>query len=192
VLRTACDQVRRWHEVGHARLELAVNISARQFQERGFVPTVAASVEEAGIPPGLIELELTESVIMRDSPEVAQRLRELTALGIRLAVDDFGTGYSSFGYLRTFPIHALKIDRSFVRDIDRDPNSAALAEAIIAMASSLRLKVVAEGVETNAQLAQLRRFGCQEMQGYIFSKPLPPDELLALLEEDRRLPLAGS
>jgi EAL domain-containing protein (putative c-di-GMP-specific phosphodiesterase class I) len=192
VLRTACDQVRRWHELGHARLELAVNISARQFQERGFVPTVAASVEEAGIPPGLIELELTESVIMRDSPEVAQRLRELTALGIRLAVDDFGTGYSSFGYFRTFPIHALKIDRSFVRDIDRDPNSAALAEAIIAMASSLRLKVVAEGVETNAQLAQLRRFGCQEMQGYIFSKPLPPDELLALLEEDRRLPLAGS
>ena len=191
VLRTACAQVRRWQKLGHPRLELAVNISARQFQEKGFVPTVAAVVEEAGIPPELIELELTESVIMRDSPEVAQRLRELTALGIRLAVDDFGTGYSSLGYLRTFPIHALKIDRSFVRDIDRDPNSAALAEAIIAMAGSLRLKVVAEGVETTAQLGQLRRFGCQELQGYIFSKPLPPEELLALLEEGRRLPLVG-
>ncbi|MGD9508384.1 MAG: EAL domain-containing protein [Geminicoccaceae bacterium] len=192
VLRTACAQVRRWQMLGHPRLELAVNISARQFQEKGFLPTVAAAVEESGISPELIELELTESVIMRDSPEVAQRLRELTALGIRLAVDDFGTGYSSLGYLRTFPIHALKIDRSFVRDIDRDPNSAALAEAIIAMAGSLRLKVVAEGVETSAQLTQLRRFGCQELQGYIFSKPLPPDELLALLEEGRRLPLPGA
>ena len=153
------------------------------------MPTVAAAVEDSGVPPELIELELTESVIMRDAPDVALRLRELTALGIRLAVDDFGTGYSSLGYLRTFPIHALKIDRSFVRDIDRDPNSAALAQAIIAMAASLRLKVVAEGVETRAQLEQLRHFGCQELQGYIFSKPLPPDDLLALLEEGRRLAL---
>ena len=189
VLRTACAQVRRWQRIGHARLQLAVNISARQFQEKGFVPTVAAAVEDSGVPPELIELELTESVIMRDAPDVALRLRELTALGIRLAVDDFGTGYSSLGYLRTFPIHALKIDRSFVRDIDRDPNSAALAQAIIAMAASLRLKVVAEGVETRAQLEQLRHFGCQELQGYIFSKPLPPDDLLALLEEGRRLAL---
>jgi EAL domain-containing protein (putative c-di-GMP-specific phosphodiesterase class I) len=126
---------------------------------------------------------------MRDAPDAARRLKELTALGIRLAIDDFGTGYSSLGYLRTFPIHSLKIDRSFVRDIDRDPNSAALAKAIIAMAAGLRLKVVAEGVETREQLARLREFGCQELQGYLFSKPLPADELLPLLEQGRRLEL---
>ena len=144
-------------------------------------------MEESGLPAGLLELELTESVIMRDAPEAARRLKELTALGIRLAIDDFGTGYSSLGYLRAFPISTLKIDRSFVRDIDRDPNSAALAQAILALASSLKLKVVAEGVETKEQFEQLRACGCQELQGYIFSKPLPPDELLALLEQDRRL-----
>ena len=189
VLRTACAQVHRWQRQGHGRLELAVNISARQFQEKNLVATIAAAVEESGMPASLLELELTESVIMRDAPEAARRLNELTALGIRLAIDDFGTGYSSLGYLRAFPISSLKIDRSFVRDIDRDPNSAALAQAIIALASSLRLKVVAEGVETKEQLEQLRASGCQELQGFIFSKPLPPDELLILLEQDRRLQL---
>ena len=187
MLNTACAQVRRWQRLGHDRLELAVNISARQFQDKDLVAKIAVAVEESGLPAGLLELELTESVIMRDAPEAARRLKELTALGIRLAIDDFGTGYSSLGYLRAFPISTLKIDRSFVRDIDRDPNSAALAQAIIALASSLKLKVVAEGVETKEQLEQLRACGCQELQGYIFSKPLPPDELLALLEQDRRL-----
>ena len=189
VLSTACAQVRRWQRLGHSRLGLAVNISARQFQEKNLVATIAAAVEESGMAAELIELELTESVIMRDAPDAARRLKELTALGLRLAIDDFGTGYSSLGYLRTFPIHSLKIDRSFVRDVDRDPNSAALAEAIIAMAASLKLKVVAEGVETREQLERLKAFGCQELQGYIFSKPLPPDELLALLEQGRRLEL---
>jgi diguanylate cyclase (GGDEF)-like protein/PAS domain S-box-containing protein len=189
VLRTACAQIRRWQQLGHGRLGLAVNISARQFLEKNLVATIAAAVAESGLAAELIELELTESVIMRDAPDAARRLKELTALGLRLAVDDFGTGYSSLGYLRTFPIHSLKIDRSFVRDVDRDPNSAALAQAIIAMAASLRLKVVAEGVETREQLDRLKAFGCQELQGYVFSKPLPPDELLALLEEGRRLEL---
>ena len=189
VLRTACAQVRRWHRLGHPKLELAVNLSARQFQEKDLVATIAAAVEESGMPAALLELELTESVIMRDAPEAARRLKELTALGIRLAVDDFGTGYSSLGYLRAFPISSLKIDRSFVRDVDRDPNSAALAQAIIALASSLKLKVVAEGVETREQLDILRRCGCQELQGFVFSRPLPPDDVLALLEQGRRLPL---
>src|SRR4051794_1066415 len=189
VLKTACAQVRRWQRMGHGRLELAVNISARQFQEKNLVATIAAAVEESGMQAGLIELELTESVIMRDAPEAARRLKELTALGIRLAIDDFGTGYSSLGYLKAFPISTLKIDRSFVRDIDRDPNSAALAQAIIALASSLKLKVVAEGVETREQLEQLRACGCQELQGFIFSKPLPPEELLARLEQGTKLQL---
>ena len=189
VLKTACAQVRGWQRMGHGRLELAVNISARQFQDKDLVATIAAAVEESGMQPGLIELELTESVIMRDAPEAARRLKELTALGIRLAIDDFGTGYSSLGYLKAFPISTLKIDRSFVRDIDRDPNSAALAQAILALASSLKLKVVAEGVETKEQFEQLRASGCQELQGYIFSKALPPEELLALLEQGARLQL---
>jgi diguanylate cyclase (GGDEF)-like protein len=187
VLRTACAQVRRWHRMGHARLELAVNISARQFQEKNLVATIAAAVDESGIAADLLELELTESVIMRDAPEAARRLKELTALGLRLAIDDFGTGYSSLGYLKAFPISTLKIDRSFVRDVDRDPNSAALAQAIIALASSLKHKVVAEGVETREQLDLLRACGCQELQGYVFSRPLPPEELLALLEKGARL-----
>jgi EAL domain-containing protein (putative c-di-GMP-specific phosphodiesterase class I) len=189
VLRTACAQVYQWHGMGHAPLELAVNISARQFQEKDLVATIAAAVEESGLPAALLELELTESVIMRDASDAVRRLKELTSLGIRLAVDDFGTGHSSLGYLRAFPIASLKIDRSFIRDIDRDPNSAALAQAIIALASGLKLKVVAEGVETREQLELLRGFGCQELQGYLFSRPLPPEELLALLEQGRRLAL---
>ena len=186
VLRMACAQVSGWHRLGHGQLDLAVNISARQFQERNLVGTIAAAVSESGLPASHIELELTESVIMRDAQDAARRLKELTALGIRLAIDDFGTGYSSLGYLRTFPIHSLKIDRSFVRDIEGDPNSAALAKAIVAMAAGLRLNVVAEGVETQEQLERLREYGCQEYQGYLFSKPLPAEEMLGLLERARR------
>ena len=189
VLRASCAQLERWHRLGHDSLQLAVNLSARQFQEKDLVATIAAAIQASGLAPGSVELELTESVIMRDANETARRLRELTALGIKLAIDDFGTGYSSLGYLKAFPIGSLKIDRSFIRDVERDPNSAALAQAIIALATSLKLKVVAEGVETREQLELLRGFGCHELQGYIFSRPLPPEELLLLLEEGRRLPL---
>lgn len=189
VLRTALAQLRRWHRAGHEGLQLAVNLSARQFQEKDLVATVAAALEASGVPASSLELELTESAVMRDAPDAARRLRELTALGVRLSIDDFGTGYSSLGYLRSFPIGALKIDRSFVRDLDRDANSAALARAIVALAAGLKLKVVAEGVETREQLDLLRAFGCHELQGYLFSRPLPPEELLALLEEGRRLPI---
>jgi diguanylate cyclase (GGDEF)-like protein/PAS domain S-box-containing protein len=187
VLRTACAQLRRWHRMGYDGLHVAVNLSARQFQEKNLVATISAAIEESGLPPGAVELELTESVIMRDAPEAVRRLRELTALGIRFAVDDFGTGYSSLGYLKAFPISALKIDRSFIRDVDRDPNSATLAQAIIALATSLKLNVVAEGVETREQVELLRGFGCHELQGYVFSRPLPADDLLALLQRQRRL-----
>jgi diguanylate cyclase (GGDEF)-like protein/PAS domain S-box-containing protein len=187
VLSNACAQVSRWRRLGHTGLDLAVNLSARQFQERNLVTTIAEAVAESGLPAERIELELTESVIMRDAPDAARRLKELTELGIRLAIDDFGTGYSSLGYLHKFPIDSLKIDRSFVRDLDAVPSSVALAKAIIALAAGLGLKVVAEGVETREQLACLRELGCQELQGYLFSRPLPAEEMLVLLEEGRRL-----
>jgi diguanylate cyclase (GGDEF)-like protein/PAS domain S-box-containing protein len=187
VLHAACTQLRRWHSLGHGHMQVSINLSARQFQEQNLVATVAAVLQESELPTGSVELELTESVIMRDAPETVRRLRELTSLGIRLAIDDFGTGYSSLGYLKAFPIGALKIDRSFIRDVERDPNSAALVQAIIALANSLMLKVVAEGVETRVQLEMLRSFGCHELQGYVFSRPVPADELTALLEGGRRL-----
>ncbi|MFO1037672.1 MAG: EAL domain-containing protein [Geminicoccaceae bacterium] len=189
VLNTACQQVKRWHRMGFTPLQVAVNLSARQFQQRNLVDMIAAALETSGLPAESLELELTESVIMRDAPETVRRLREITALGIKLAIDDFGTGYSSLGYLKAFPIAALKIDRSFIRDIDRDPNSAAIAEAIIAMAGHLRLVTVAEGVETREQLDRLRGYGCQQLQGFLFSRPLPADDLAALLREGRRLQL---
>jgi diguanylate cyclase (GGDEF)-like protein/PAS domain S-box-containing protein len=189
VLRTACREARHWQERGLGPLRVAVNLSARQFQQRDLVETVARVLEETGLPAGQLELELTESVIMRDATETVRRLRELTALGVQLAVDDFGTGYSSLGYLRSFPIRSLKIDRSFIRDIDRDANAVAIAQAIVAMAASLGLKVVAEGVETIEQAKALKRFGCEEMQGYVFCRPLPADELLALLRDGRELVL---
>ncbi|HMR32038.1 MAG TPA: EAL domain-containing protein [Geminicoccaceae bacterium] len=188
VLRTACRDGRRWQELGFKPLRVAVNLSARQFQQRDLVDVVARVLDETLLPATDLELELTESVIMRDAAESVRRLRELTALGIHLAVDDFGTGYSSLGYLRTFPIRSLKIDRSFIRDIDRDPNGAAIAQAIIALASSLSLKAIAEGVETREQLDMLRGWGCEEMQGYYFCRPVPADELLSLLRQERRLP----
>ena len=137
VLGAACAEMKRWHRMGFEPLDLAVNLSGRQFQERTLTDTIAQVIAASGLAPSSVELELTESVIMRDAAESARRLRELTALGIRLAVDDFGTGYSSLSYLRSFPISSLKIDRSFVRDIDRDPNGAAIAQAIIALAKSL-------------------------------------------------------
>jgi diguanylate cyclase (GGDEF)-like protein/PAS domain S-box-containing protein len=189
VLATACAEVRRWHRMGLGPIGLAVNLSARQFQDRDLVETIRATVERTGLAPTSLELELTESVIMRDPVDTARRLREITALGIRLSVDDFGTGYSSLGYLRSFPISSLKIDRSFVRDLERDASGAAIPEAIVALAKSLGLKVVAEGVETRGQLAVLRRLGCEEMQGYLFSRPLPGDEVLALLQTGKRLDL---
>jgi diguanylate cyclase (GGDEF)-like protein/PAS domain S-box-containing protein len=187
VLRTACAQVRAWHEAGFANLRLAVNLSGRQFEQEDLVRDIARVVEGSAFDPTDLELELTESSIMRDPEQAVAKLEALDRLGIRLSIDDFGTGYSSLLHLKRFPIKALKIDQSFIQDITTDPDDAAIAQAIIALAESLRLKVIAEGVETRGQLELLRRYRCDQMQGYLFSKPLPAGELLELLKSGARL-----
>jgi diguanylate cyclase (GGDEF)-like protein/PAS domain S-box-containing protein len=187
VLRTACAQVRAWHEAGFSDLRLAVNLSGRQFEQEDLVRDIARVVEGSAFDPADLELELTESSIMRDPEQAVAKLEALDRLGIRLSIDDFGTGYSSLLHLKRFPIKALKIDQSFIQDITTDPDDAAIAQAIIALAESLRLKVIAEGVETHGQLELLRRYRCDQMQGYLFSKPLPAGELLELLKSGARL-----
>ena len=187
VLRTACAQVRAWQDQGFSDLRLAVNLSGRQFDQDDLVRSIAEVIEEAAFDPADLDLELTESSIMRRPEQAALKLQALDRLGIRLSIDDFGTGYSSLGHLKRFPIRTLKIDQSFIQDITTDPNDAAITQAIIALAESLQLKVIAEGVETTDQLALLRRYHCDEMQGYLFARPLPPGELVALLRSGARL-----
>jgi diguanylate cyclase (GGDEF)-like protein len=189
VMRTACRELVRWLDAGVAPLRLALNISGRQYNDPNLVPSVRRVLEETGFPPHLLELELTESVIMEDVVDAAKRLGDLHALGINLAVDDFGTGYSSLSYLKRFPIRSLKVDRSFVRDIAHNESSAAIARAIIAFGSALGLKVIAEGVESHDQYDILRGCGCDELQGYLFSRPIPAEEAKKLATERRHLPL---
>jgi EAL domain-containing protein (putative c-di-GMP-specific phosphodiesterase class I) len=181
VLRAACTQAVAWHRAGHAQLQVAVNCSARQFQEEAFVALVDQALRETGMPAQRLELEITESVIIHHSEEVNARFRALEGMGVRISIDDFGTGYSSLSYLKRLAIHQLKIDQSFVRDIGSDPNDAAIVSAIITIAHALNLEVVAEGVETPGQLAYLRSAGCDAAQGYLFSKPLPAAEFERLL-----------
>lgn len=181
VMREACAQVKRWHAAGLDTLRLAVNLSARQFNEPNLVASIAEVLLETGLPPACLELELTESLFMHDVALAVSQLHDMKALGVKLSIDDFGTGYSSFAYLRTFPIDVLKIDRSFVGDVARDADDAAIVVSIIALAHNLKLRVVAEGVETAEQLDYLRRHGCDEAQGYYFSHPLPAHEVETLL-----------
>ena len=185
VLRTACAQVKAWHDRGHAQLSVAVNISARQFQQPDLVGQVKRALRETGLDPSYLDLEITESNAMQNAETTVQTLRELKELGIRISIDDFGIGYSSLSYLKRLPIDTLKIDQSFVRDITVDPDDAAIATAVIAMAHTLKLKVVAEGVETEGQGVFLAARHCDRMQGYLFSAPLPPDECEEFLASDR-------
>ncbi|OIR01674.1 cyclic di-GMP phosphodiesterase Gmr [mine drainage metagenome] len=180
VLREACRQNSAWQAQGYPPLPVSVNISPRQFRERGLVDAVRAALAETGQPPGLLELEITESTLMHDADETLDKLRQIAAMGVRLAVDDFGTGYSSLSYLKRFPVHKLKIDQSFVRDLGDDRDDAAIVAAIIALARALGLKVLAEGVETDAQFTALANFGCLEFQGFLFSRPLAPDNAEAI------------
>ena len=182
VLREACLQGRRWQEQGFAPIQIAVNISARQFHDRELAQTVIRIVEETGLSPKFLELELTESSIMQSSEFAASMLNRLKSMGINISIDDFGTGFSSLASLKRLPIDALKIDQSFVREATSDPDDAALVMAIITLAHNLRLKVIAEGVETEGQLKFLQLLRCDEIQGYFFSKPLPADTLVSLFE----------
>jgi EAL domain-containing protein (putative c-di-GMP-specific phosphodiesterase class I) len=177
VLRTACAQCAAWHADNQAPLRIAVNISGRQFNEPDFVDMVAATLHDNNLAPELLELELTESLLISNEQQALQKLQHLKKMGVYLAIDDFGTGYSSLAYLKHFPLDRLKIDKSFINDILTDPDDAAITEAIIAMAHSLKLKVIAEGVETREQLLFLEDRGCDEMQGYYLSKPLSERDL---------------
>jgi diguanylate cyclase (GGDEF)-like protein/PAS domain S-box-containing protein len=188
VLRSVCEQLRRWEQAGIAVRPVAVNLSARQFQRKGLATVVGQVLRENKIDPDLLELELTETLLMSEAEEAVETLLQLKSLGVQLAVDDFGTGYSSLAYLKRFPLNALKIDRAFIRDAVTDPDDAAIALTIINLAHSLKLKVVAEGVETEGQLNFLRSHGCDEMQGYYFARPLKVEDCTQALVEDRRLP----
>jgi EAL domain-containing protein (putative c-di-GMP-specific phosphodiesterase class I) len=181
VLRTACAQARAWQQAGHAGLEVAVNLSARQFQQSELPAQVARALEETGLPPASLHLEITETSAMENAASTVRALHELKALGVGIAIDDFGTGYSSLSYLKRFPIDTLKIDQSFIRDIPADPEDAAIATAVLALARSLKVEVVAEGVETREQLHFLAARRCDRVQGFLFSRALSPEACEPLL-----------
>jgi diguanylate cyclase len=182
VLLEACKQARAWLHAGLPLTTMAVNISAMEFRDDRFLAGVFGILDETGWDPRYLELELTESVLMKRAESTESILRALKARGVRLAVDDFGTGYSSLSYLRKFPIDALKIDQSFVRQITTVPDETTIVAAVISMGRSLNLRVVAEGVETQEELAFLQAHQCDEAQGYYFSKPVKPEEFAKLLE----------
>ncbi len=181
VIRTACMQNKAWADAGLGQLRVAVNLSARQFAQKNLVAMIAEVLQESGLAPDRLEIELTESLIMSDVQQAILTLEQLKELGVLLSVDDFGTGYSSLSYLKRFPIDTLKIDQTFVHDITHDADDAAIVDAIISLAHNLRLTVIAEGVETEDQLNYLRLQGCDEIQGYYFSRPVPSDAFEALL-----------
>lgn len=177
VLKTACAQARKWADDGLPQVTVAVNVSAVQFRNEGYCEGIRRVLRETGVAPQYLELELTESLLLANADVTLSVLQEISAMGLALAIDDFGTGYSSLSYLKRFPVRKLKIDRSFIRDVALNPDDAAITMAVISMAKSLNLKVIAEGVEDEAQLSFLRAHHCDEIQGYYFSKPLTVDEV---------------
>ncbi|HEY3432449.1 MAG TPA: EAL domain-containing protein [Rhodocyclaceae bacterium] len=188
IISTACQQIAAWLKEGVNCVPVAVNLSGKQLVGSQLYHTVHHALESSGLPPGYLDLELTESMLMDKVEDVIPILVSLKGLGIRLSVDDFGTGYSSISYLKRFPLDALKVDRSFVQDITADPNDVSITRAIITMAHALKLKVIAEGVETEGQLGLLIANHCDEIQGYYFSRPLPGEEIKHMLLRDEQLP----
>jgi EAL domain-containing protein (putative c-di-GMP-specific phosphodiesterase class I) len=190
-LRSAIAQLRAWAAAGRAPVPVSVNVSAWQFQRPEFMAEVEALLRDAGVAPGLLKLELTESTVMDDAQAAVQKFERLKQLGVRISLDDFGTGYSSLGYLRKLPIDEVKIDQSFVRDITTDSYAATLCRAIIAMSQQLHFTVVAEGVETPAQAQLLRDAGCQLLQGFLYSKAVPAEDFGQMLARNARWSTAG-
>jgi EAL domain-containing protein (putative c-di-GMP-specific phosphodiesterase class I) len=182
MLNTACHQLKTWKEHGLPPVRLAINISPRQIEQTQFVERIHAALNQHGLHSSLLEVEITENLIMKDVEHTVEKLKQLSAGGIKIAIDDFGTGYSSLTYLKKFPIHTIKIDQSFIADIERDGDTS-IVTAIIAMAKGLKLNLIAEGVETENQLAFLRSMECDEMQGYLFSEPLSAQAATELLAE---------
>ncbi len=181
----AGPQCKAWKQAGVAPLPVAINISAPQFRRSDLLQMVRLAMKESGLERGWIALEITESSIMKHAEQTVKTLLDLRDMGVSLAIDDFGTGYSSLSYLKRLPVDKIKIDQTFVRDIGTDPNDAAIVSAIIAMNKQLDIKTVAEGVETQEQLAFLTRLGCDEYQGYLFCRPVPGTEVPALLQPRR-------
>src|SRR6185295_16203511 len=186
VMRTACAQSMSWQDAGLTPLRLSVNFSARQFQQPTFITDVAQILKDTNLDPRWLELELTESSIMKEPEEAIEKLHELKLMGIHVAIDDFGTGYSSLNYLKRFPIDTLKIDKTFVSDVCKDPHDTAIVRAIITLGHALDLTVIAEGVETQEQLQYLTSLGCDVVQGFLFSKSLSAPVFEELLVEQRR------
>jgi EAL domain-containing protein (putative c-di-GMP-specific phosphodiesterase class I) len=184
VLREACRQLAAWHANGVARPDqiVSVNVSSRQFADPGFVETVANTLQETGLAPACLYLEITETVILENAEASALMMNRLKQLGVRLALDDFGTGYSALSYLHRFPIDSLKVDRSFISDLVGSSTRAAIVGAIVTLAHNLRLDVVAEGIETEAQRDVLRALECEFGQGFLYSRPLPPEAAQGLLQ----------
>ncbi|MBN6185494.1 EAL domain-containing protein [Aneurinibacillus sp. BA2021] len=183
IFKMACKQTKQWQETGFPSLQIAVNVSTRQFHEENFVDMVAATLAEYDIEARYVELEVTETTTMNNVERAEITLQRLKALGVKIGIDDFGTGYSSLGYLKTFPIHTLKVDQSFVRDMAENPHNEAIVASIISLAKHMNLTIVAEGVETEDQFTFLEEHGCTQAQGYLFSKPVPPAVFEELLQQ---------
>ena len=185
VLRTACAQNKAWQDAGYPPFSVSVNLSVRQFREQTLVHLIPKVLQETGLDPQYLELEITENISMHNMEYVLSILQEIKKLGVKISMDDFGTGYSSLSYLKKFPIDHLKIDQSFIRDIQHHEEDNSIVKAIIRMAHSLEMIVIAEGVETEAQSSLLREMKCDEIQGFFISKPLPPEHI----EHFLKLPL---
>ncbi|WP_375056522.1 EAL domain-containing protein [Zobellella sp. DQSA1] len=192
ILTTACRQLQRWHTAGLGSMRMAINLSARQFRQPGLVQDIAVLLRELKLDPATIELEITESMLMEEMEMAVATMTSLNRLGVKLAIDDFGTGYSSLAYLKRFPIHRLKIDKSFIQDLARQEEDTAIVGSIITLAHNMKIAVIAEGIEDEYQLQQLSRQSCDEGQGYLLAKPMPVSEIEPLLLQDFRYPALRS
>ncbi|HKN18697.1 MAG TPA: EAL domain-containing protein, partial [Dissulfurispiraceae bacterium] len=184
VLHIACLQNKMWQEAGIKPISVAVNLSSRQFDQKDLIKMVRDALNETRLSPQYLELEVTESTVMRNPEEAIQTLKELKEMGIRIAVDDFGTGYSSLSYLKQLPLDCLKIDRSFIKNVSSNVNDATIVRTIIAMAHSMNMEVIAEGVETERQSVFLQEHGCDAMQGFLFYRPLPAEDISKLIAKE--------